>query len=76
MKHLAFYYAISFAVVGCLMLLVNLSTIVEMFANNFDPFNTAVLSAAILLPFAISGLSWRDWKDIQRKKDIPEEDGR
>jgi len=76
MKHLAFYYAISFAIVGCLMLVANLSTIVEMITNNSDPFSTVVLATAIVLPFAISGLSWRDWKDIQGKKNIQEKEGR
>jgi hypothetical protein len=70
MKHLTFYYSISFAIVGCLMLLVNLSTFAKMVTDNSDTFGTAVLATAMLLPFAISGLSWRDWKDIQRKKDI------
>lgn len=76
MKHLTFYYSISFAIVGCLMLLVSLSTFVGMVTTNSDPFGTAVLATAMLLPFAISGLSWRDWKDIQRKKDIQEEEER
>ena len=76
MRHLAFYYAIGFAVVGCLMLFTNLSTFIGMVTHNSDPFATAVLATAMSLPFLISGLSWRDWKDIQRKKDIHEEEGR
>jgi hypothetical protein len=73
MKHLAFYYAIGFAIVGCLMLYAGLSTFVTMVSNSADRFDTAVLATAMLLPFVISTLSWRDWREIIGKKDPPQE---
>jgi len=76
MRHLAFYYAVGFAVVGCLMLITNLSTFIGMVTRDFDLFATVVLATGMSLPFLISGLSWRDWKNIQRKKDICKEEGK
>jgi hypothetical protein len=67
MKHLAFYYAIGFAAVGCLMLYVGLSTFIGPVLNNYNPYALAVLATAMPLPFVIAVLSWRDWTEIQRK---------
>jgi membrane protein YdbS with pleckstrin-like domain len=74
MRHLTFYYAIGFAIVGCLMLGTNLSTFIGMVLQNYDPYAIAVLATAMLLPFMIATLSWRDWREIQGKKDTFQED--
>jgi hypothetical protein len=70
MRHLAFYYAIGFAIVGFLMLGAYVSTFISMVSNNYDPYGTPVLATAILLPLIIAVFSWRDWRETQRKKDI------
>jgi protein-S-isoprenylcysteine O-methyltransferase Ste14 len=68
MRHLAFYYAIGFAIVGCLLLLAYFSTFVSMMFNNYSPFVTAALGTALALPFLIAVFSWRDWREIQSKR--------
>jgi hypothetical protein len=55
------------------MLIAYFSTFVSMVFNNYNPFVTAVLGTALVLPFLIALLSWRDWSEIQSKKG-PEED--
>jgi len=78
MRHLAFYYAIGFAIVGFLMLCVYFSKFISMLSNDYDPYVTSVLATAMLLPLIIAVFSWRDWKQIQRKKDTegePEHEG-
>jgi len=74
MKHLAFYLAIGFAIIGFAMLCIGLSTFVSMVLHGYDPFPTAVLAAAMLLPFVIATLSWRDWKVLQAKKGMYQRD--
>jgi hypothetical protein len=63
MRHLAFYYAIGFAMVGILMLGAYFSTFISIVSNSNDPYGTPLLATAILLPFVIAMLSWRDWKE-------------
>lgn len=73
MKHLAFYYAVGFAVVGCVMLCTGLSIFTWRLYQNDDPYGLAVLVTAMLLPFMISILSWRDWKEIEGKNETQPE---
>lgn len=63
MRHIAFYYAIGFAVAGVLMLIF---TVVTLVAQALDPWNMAALILTTILPFVVSMLSWREWKQIQR----------
>jgi hypothetical protein len=72
MKHLTFYFAIGFLVVGCLMLLTGLSTLIGMGSRNNELAGTATLGLTMLLPFVISGLSWRDWQALQRGEEKQE----
>jgi hypothetical protein len=77
MRHVAFYYAIGFAVAGCLLLIAYFSTFVSMLFNNYNSLVTTVLGTALMLPFLIAVLSWRDWREIQSEKGSeggPEED--
>jgi hypothetical protein len=67
MRHIAFYYAIGFAIVGFLMLGAYFSTFISIASNNYDPYGTPVLATAILLPFIIAMFSWRDLRE--RNKD-------
>jgi uncharacterized membrane protein len=69
MRHLAFYYAIGFAIVGLLMLGAYFSTFISMVSNNYDPYGTPVLATAMLLPFIIALFSWQGWRETQRNKD-------
>jgi len=69
MRHLAFYYAIGFAITGCLMLVAYLSTFISMMFNDCDPYVTAALATTILLPFVIAVFSWRQWRETQRNKE-------
>lgn len=69
MRHLTFYFAIGSAIVGCLMLFGNLSTFIGMLLHSDDVAGTLVLASAMILPFLIAGLSWRDWGEIQKGDD-------
>ena len=69
MRHLSFYYAIGFAIVGFLMVGAYFSTFLSMVSNNYDPYGTPLLATAMLLPFFIAVFSWRDWREKQRNKD-------
>jgi cytochrome bd-type quinol oxidase subunit 1 len=62
-RHIAYYYAIGFAVVGILMLIF---TVVTLVAQALDPWNMAALILTMILPFVVSMLSWREWERIQR----------
>jgi hypothetical protein len=72
MRHIAFYYAIGFAVVGVLMLIF---TVITLAACTLDPWNMATLTLAMILPFVISMLSWREWGRIQKATNTSEEKG-
>jgi hypothetical protein len=63
MRHIAFYYAIGFAVVGVFMLIFTAVTLV---AQALDPWNMVALIFTMILPFVVSTLSWREWERIQR----------
>jgi len=69
MRHLSFYYAVGFAIVGCLIVGVYLSKFISMVSNDYDPYATPVLATAMLLPFLIAVFSWRDWRETQTNKD-------
>jgi amino acid transporter len=71
MRHAAFYYAIGFAVVGVLMLIF---TVMTLAAYTLDPWNMMVLILAMILPFVVSMLSWREWGRIQKTTATSEED--
>jgi hypothetical protein len=71
MRHVAFYYAIGFAVAGFLMLVF---TVMTLAACALDPWNVAVLTLAMILPFVVSMLSWREWGRIQKATAASEED--
>ena len=74
MKHLTFYYAIGFVVIGVLMLLASFLTFIGMLSSMNSPFDTSLLGLAIILPFVISMLSWRDWGKICAGKGTGQED--
>jgi len=74
MKHLTFYYAIGFVVIGVLMLLASFLTFIGMLSPMNNPFDTSLLGLAIILPFVISMLSWRDWGKIRTGKEAGQED--
>jgi hypothetical protein len=71
MRHVAFYYAIGFAVAGFLMLVF---TVMTLAACALDPWNVAVLTLAMILPFVVSILSWREWGRLQKATAASEED--
>lgn len=71
MRHMAFYIAIGFAVAGVLMLIF---TVMTLAAYTLDPWNMAVLTLAMILPFVVSMLSWREWGRIQKATATSEED--
>jgi hypothetical protein len=71
MRHVAFYYAIGFAVAGVLMLIF---TVMILAAYTLDPWNMTVLISAMILPFVVSMLSWREWDRIQKATATSEED--
>lgn len=73
MRHLTFYFAIGFVIMGCVMLCIGFSSFVSRVLNNSDRFDTAVLGTAMSLPFIISALSWRDWREIQKKEHTHQE---
>jgi len=54
------------------MLFTGLSTLTGMASRNNDIAGAATLSLTMLLPFLISGLSWRDWEALQRGKEEQE----
>jgi hypothetical protein len=70
MRHIAFYYAIGFAVAGVLMLTF---TVITLASYTLDPLNTAALTMAIVLPFLVSMLSWREWANSEDNKHKQEE---
>jgi hypothetical protein len=74
MKHLTFYYAIGFVVIGVLMLLASFLTFIGMLSSMNNPFDTGLLGLAMILPFVISMLSWRDWGRIRTGKETGRED--
>jgi hypothetical protein len=74
MKHLTFYYAIGFVVIGVLMLLASFLTFIGMLSPMNNPFDTSLLGLAMILPFVISMLSWRDWGKIRTGKEAGQED--
>lgn len=73
MRHLSFYFAVAFAVVGFVMLCTCLSTLFRLISQGYDSFAIVALAMAMLLPFIISILSWKDWQRIQRNQDIGKE---
>jgi hypothetical protein len=74
MKHLTFYYAIGFVVIGVLMLLASFLTFIGMLSSMNNLFDTGFLGLAMILPFVISMLSWRDWGRIRTGKETGQED--
>jgi cytochrome bd-type quinol oxidase subunit 1 len=74
MRHLTFYYSIGFAVAGLLMLIFAVMTFAGISQTMRDPWNMAVLVSAMILPFVISTLSWRDWGQLQKTMTTGEED--
>jgi hypothetical protein len=68
LRHLAFYYAVGFAILGCLLLVALSSTLVGTVRSAFDPYAVTGLAAVMFLPFVIGALSWRDWKETQKKQ--------
>ncbi len=74
MKHLAFYYAIGFVVIGVLMLLASFFTFTRMLSSMNNPFDIGLLGLVMILPFVISMLSWRDWGRIRTGKETGQED--
>jgi hypothetical protein len=74
MKHLTFYYAIGFVVIGVLMLLASFLTFIGMLSSMNNLFDTGLLGLAMILPFVISMLSWRDWGKIRTGKETGQED--
>ena len=69
MRHLTFYYALGFAVVGCLMLFLGFATFSGVGSRSYDPYTLAVLGVSMFLPFMISALSWGEWREMQREYD-------
>jgi hypothetical protein len=65
MRHIAFYYAIGFAVVGVLMLIF---TVITLASYTLDPWNMVALTLAMVLPFLVSMLSWREWANSEGNK--------
>jgi len=63
MRHVAFYYAIGFAVAGFLMLIF---TVMTLATYALDPWNMTVLTLTMILPFVVSMLSWREWGRLQK----------
>jgi len=74
MKHLTFYYAIGFVVIGVLMLLASFLTFIGMLSSMNNLFDTGLLGLVMILPFVISMLSWRDWGRIRIGKETGQED--
>jgi len=76
MRHLTFYFAIGFLIVGCLMLFTSLSVFIGRISQNEDVAGSAVLGLAMLLPFLIAGFSWRDWEAVKGGKHTRENEPR
>lgn len=74
MKHVTFYYAIGFVVIGVLMLLASVLIFIGMLSPMNNPFDTGLLGLVMILPFVISMLSWRDWGRIRTGKETGQED--
>jgi len=68
LRHLAFYYAMGFVILGCVFLVALSSTLLGVLLGGFDVYIVASLVAAMFLPFVIGALSWRDWKEVQKKQ--------
>jgi len=68
MKHLAFYYSVGFAVMGCVTLFGLAPAFTENVLNDFEVYAAIALIMAMLLPFVITVLSWRDWREVQKKQ--------
>jgi high-affinity Fe2+/Pb2+ permease len=74
MKHLTYYYAVGFAVVGCVTLIGLFQTFTRIISNDFEAYAVTALIMAMFFPFAISMLSWRDWKKVQEKEPLTQEE--
>jgi hypothetical protein len=68
LKHLAFYYALGFAILGFAMLVALSSTLFGVMLGGFDPYAVTGLAVVMFLPFVIGALSWCDWKEVQKKQ--------
>jgi hypothetical protein len=67
MKHLAYYYAIGFVIVGCATLISFFQTFMAIVLNDFEAYVVVALIMVMFLPFTIAVLSWRDWRYVQKK---------
>jgi hypothetical protein len=56
------------------MLLASFLTFIGMLSSMNNPFDTGLLGLAMILPFVISTLSWRDWGKIRTGKETGQED--
>lgn len=74
MKHLAYYYAIGFAVVGCATLIGLFQTFTTIVLNDFEAYVVTALIMAMFLPFTIATLSWREWRRVQEKQSSKREE--
>lgn len=70
MKHLAFYYAIGFAVVGCVTLICLAPAFTQIVMNNFEVYAAVALILAMFVPFVITVLSWRDWRETHKRQKL------
>jgi ABC-type transport system involved in Fe-S cluster assembly fused permease/ATPase subunit len=68
MRHLTYYYAIGFAVIGCATLIGLFQTFTTIVLNDFEAYAVTALIMAMFLPFTITALSWRDWRRVQKKQ--------
>ena len=68
MRHLTYYYAIGFAVIGCATLICLFQTFTTIVLNDFEAYVVTALIMAMFLPFTITALSWRDWRKVQKKQ--------
>jgi hypothetical protein len=68
MRHLTYYYAIGFAVVGFVTLIGLFQTFTRVLLNDFEAYAVMGLIMAMFLPFVITAVSWRDWKKAQKKQ--------
>ncbi len=67
MKHLAYYHAIGFLVVGCATLIGLFQAFTAIVLNDFEAYVVMAMIIAMSLPFIIAALSWRDWRCIEKK---------
>lgn len=56
------------------MLCILISAFVEVVVNNYASYTIVAMAASLLLPFAISALSWREWKKVQMKSEAQSEE--